>query len=156
MITEIETDGIQRAMVLLEEAQNARAAIQENIDTVQQELQGVEANLGAAREELRSEEAKIAISGLHMPDDPSPVEARIALLERHRRILRVRREIFEQQDLAPAEEQVRAAKEAVRKEWRLVGLQQTESIRMRYREAAARSEERRVGKECRSRWSPYH
>jgi hypothetical protein len=137
MITEIETDGIQRAMVLLEEAQNARAAIQENIDTVQQELQGVEANLGAAREELRSEEAKIAISGLHMPDDPSPVEARIALLERHRRILRVRREIFEQQDLAPAEEQVRAAKEAVRKEWRLVGLQQTESIRMRYREAAA-------------------
>ena len=23
-------------------------------------------------------------------------------------------------------------------------------------EAAARSEERRVGKECRSRWSPYH
>src|SRR2546429_7384891 len=28
----------------------------------------------------------------------------------------------------------------------------------RYREAlaAARSEERRVGKECRSRWSPYH
>src|SRR3712207_7641595 len=25
-----------------------------------------------------------------------------------------------------------------------------------YRERAARSEERRVGKECRSRWSPYH
>src|SRR3712207_8665337 len=24
------------------------------------------------------------------------------------------------------------------------------------REAASRSEERRVGKECRSRWSPYH
>ena len=24
------------------------------------------------------------------------------------------------------------------------------------RQAAARSEERRVGKECRSRWSPYH
>ena len=24
------------------------------------------------------------------------------------------------------------------------------------RERAARSEERRVGKECRSRWSPYH
>ena len=23
-------------------------------------------------------------------------------------------------------------------------------------EAASRSEERRVGKECRSRWSPYH
>src|SRR5215470_19592014 len=26
----------------------------------------------------------------------------------------------------------------------------------RCREACARSEERRVGKECRSRWSPYH
>src|SRR2546422_6346112 len=25
-----------------------------------------------------------------------------------------------------------------------------------WREMAARSEERRVGKECRSRWSPYH
>ena len=25
-----------------------------------------------------------------------------------------------------------------------------------YEEAALRSEERRVGKECRSRWSPYH
>ena len=25
-----------------------------------------------------------------------------------------------------------------------------------YRQTAARSEERRVGKECRSRWSPYH
>ena len=25
-----------------------------------------------------------------------------------------------------------------------------------YRYAATRSEERRVGKECRSRWSPYH
>ena len=26
----------------------------------------------------------------------------------------------------------------------------------RYRHAIVRSEERRVGKECRSRWSPYH
>src|SRR3712207_7377066 len=26
----------------------------------------------------------------------------------------------------------------------------------RWRQAEARSEERRVGKECRSRWSPYH
>ena len=25
-----------------------------------------------------------------------------------------------------------------------------------YREVVSRSEERRVGKECRSRWSPYH
>src|SRR3989449_7711872 len=30
----------------------------------------------------------------------------------------------------------------------------TEELRARQR--AARSEERRVGKECRSRWSPYH
>ena len=30
--------------------------------------------------------------------------------------------------------------------------------RMKYKKvlAAVRSEERRVGKECRSRWSPYH
>ena len=26
----------------------------------------------------------------------------------------------------------------------------------KYQSAAIRSEERRVGKECRSRWSPYH
>src|SRR3989440_10559552 len=31
-----------------------------------------------------------------------------------------------------------------------------EGPRMRLRDAGARSEERRVGKECRSRWSPYH
>ena len=29
-------------------------------------------------------------------------------------------------------------------------------LRDRRRKRAARSEERRVGKECRSRWSPYH
>ena len=28
--------------------------------------------------------------------------------------------------------------------------------RLAYRLTAERSEERRVGKECRSRWSPYH
>ena len=32
----------------------------------------------------------------------------------------------------------------------------TLSIADRYKEHIARSEERRVGKECRSRWSPYH
>ena len=31
-----------------------------------------------------------------------------------------------------------------------------ESITGRARAAGLRSEERRVGKECRSRWSPYH
>ena len=29
-------------------------------------------------------------------------------------------------------------------------------IKVHIKEAAPRSEERRVGKECRSRWSPYH
>jgi len=32
----------------------------------------------------------------------------------------------------------------------------TESVSGRFELAATRSEERRVGKECRSRWSPYH
>ena len=31
-----------------------------------------------------------------------------------------------------------------------------ETLRKEIRTAKARSEERRVGKECRSRWSPYH
>ena len=35
-------------------------------------------------------------------------------------------------------------------------LLQTETAQKLYHEHAARSEERRVGKECRSRWSPYH
>ena len=36
-------------------------------------------------------------------------------------------------------------------------LLQTETAQKLYHEhAAKRSEERRVGKECRSRWSPYH
>ena len=93
--------------------------------------------MGAAREELRNEEAKIAASGSHMPDEPSPVEGRIALLTRHQRILTTRRGLIEQQELKPADDQVRAAKEAIRRGWRLVGLQQTEDIRTRYREAAA-------------------
>ena len=32
----------------------------------------------------------------------------------------------------------------------------TESVEIFLARAVARSEERRVGKECRSRWSPYH
>src|SRR5256885_10307078 len=36
------------------------------------------------------------------------------------------------------------------------GFDATAKIRNRIRTSAARSEERRVGKECRSRWSPYH
>ena len=42
-----------------------------------------------------------------------------------------------------------------------VGLEKEEAMnrarwRVRVGEIAVRSEERRVGKECRSRWSPYH
>ena len=32
----------------------------------------------------------------------------------------------------------------------------TEQLKWRHQQTPARSEERRVGKECRSRWSPYH
>ena len=42
-------------------------------------------------------------------------------------------------------------------EWFEIG--RTEFCRKKgipYKEIEARSEERRVGKECRSRWSPYH
>ena len=35
-------------------------------------------------------------------------------------------------------------------------LKRQDKIRLYYETAADRSEERRVGKECRSRWSPYH
>ena len=39
----------------------------------------------------------------------------------------------------------------------LVGIDLTEDmLRQGLRNVRARSEERRVGKECRSRWSPYH
>jgi hypothetical protein len=137
MITEINADGLRNAMALLGDAQKARTVVQEKIDAVKRELGDVEARLGAAREELRNEEAKIAASGSHMPDEPSPVEGRIALLTRHQRILTTRRGLIEQQELKPADDQVRAAKEAIRRGWRLVGLQQTEDIRTRYREAAA-------------------
>ena len=37
-----------------------------------------------------------------------------------------------------------------------VGLYLLDSTVFNQREALTRSEERRVGKECRSRWSPYH
>ena len=35
-------------------------------------------------------------------------------------------------------------------------LERLKERRREYEEQSARSEERRVGKECRSRWSPYH
>src|SRR2546426_9196882 len=39
---------------------------------------------------------------------------------------------------------------------RLVGIVSDRDIRLVLPSPATRSEERRVGKECRSRWSPYH
>ena len=43
--------------------------------------------------------------------------------------------------------------EAIGKEWMLVTAGTKEKFNTM---TASRSEERRVGKECRSRWSPYH
>ena|SRR2546422_5651046 len=37
-----------------------------------------------------------------------------------------------------------------------VGTESSETVRAGDRQTKGRSEERRVGKECRSRWSPYH
>src|SRR2546422_10663146 len=48
---------------------------------------------------------------------------------------------------------VDAAKEAYNR-WRLIPAPKRAEIL--FRAAEMRSEERRVGKECRSRWSPYH
>jgi hypothetical protein len=137
VITEIKTDGIEAAMAVLEGARNARAAVREKIGAVDAELRVLDTDLGSAREELRKEETRIAISGSPLPNEPFPVEARIASIERHQRILRTRRGIFEQQELQPAEEQVRAAAAEVQNAWRLLGMQQTERLRAVYREAAS-------------------
>ena len=40
--------------------------------------------------------------------------------------------------------------------WIPVKCTKTEEDFYKYKNALCRSEERRVGKECRSRWSPYH
>ena len=40
--------------------------------------------------------------------------------------------------------------------WRLGGKKEYKEATVRYKGDRSRSEERRVGKECRSRWSPYH
>ena len=47
-------------------------------------------------------------------------------------------------------------KEKASKELAAHGLSISSFIRMTLSSVANRSEERRVGKECRSRWSPYH
>ena len=46
--------------------------------------------------------------------------------------------------------------EAIKKELLEKGFTYNESSKLWYYEYSDRSEERRVGKECRSRWSPYH
>ena len=45
---------------------------------------------------------------------------------------------------------------AIRKRAGEAGLRVSEYVRQAVVSAEVRSEERRVGKECRSRWSPYH
>src|SRR2546428_1299229 len=46
--------------------------------------------------------------------------------------------------------------ELSRRRYRLCVLSNTDPIHVAHMESNFRSEERRVGKECRSRWSPYH
>ena len=41
-------------------------------------------------------------------------------------------------------------------EWNLILVDRNHYIPNNYQVELTRSEERRVGKECRSRWSPYH
>jgi hypothetical protein len=135
-VTKDDTDGIERAIALWGKARETRAAAQQKINAVQQEMKALDTDLGAARETLRGEENSIAASGARMPDQPFPIEEKIARLERHRRILRARCEIFELQDLKPAEDRLRAAGETVRSEWRLLALRKMAEIRARYREAA--------------------
>src|SRR2546422_7340256 len=57
--------------------------------------------------------------------------------------------LHERAPLAPAASSVRSALSALGRSVRL-------TARARSKTRATRSEERRVGKECRSRWSPYH
>ena len=49
----------------------------------------------------------------------------------------------------------KAIKDQAEKIFNELGLNMTTAVNMFLR-TAIRSEERRVGKECRSRWSPYH
>lgn len=136
MIANINTDDLQRAIELWKDAHDARAAAQQKIDAVKQEMRALDTQLGAAQEELRKEEIKIAASGAKLPDQPFPIEAEIGRLGRHRRIVAARCEIFESQDLKPAEERIRTAGAAVRNEWRLLALRQTAENRECYRKAA--------------------
>src|SRR5256885_12659677 len=58
----------------------------------------------------------------------------------------------------PISHRVRIAAQAgfLRSAWRAVGRSGSQTREEKLRVARRRSEERRVGKECRSRWSPYH
>src|SRR2546430_6180996 len=63
-------------------------------------------------------------------------------------------------DQVPTDQVARYAGEDADVAWRLTGILEAElveqKLRKLYDEVEVRSEERRVGKECRSRWSPYH
>jgi hypothetical protein len=133
---QIKADGIRRALAILKEAQRVHAAVGLKIDAVDSDLHHIETELAVAREELKREEEAFAMSGSRVPDELSPVERRIPRIEKKQRIIRTRRGIYEQ-ELKAAEASMGAAGEAVKKEWRMVGLQCVESLRTRYRAAAA-------------------
>ena len=48
------------------------------------------------------------------------------------------------------------AKSDLKKKVKAIAVPVTKDEKKKALESAIRSEERRVGKECRSRWSPYH
>ena len=94
----------------------------------------------------------IGMEGLPAETDPAVVgEAmsgwryRLAVVQHYRSVYRVAQALL--RDAAEAED---VTQETFVRYWqRGAGIE-------RPREWAERSEERRVGKECRSRWSPYH
>ena len=63
----------------------------------------------------------------------------------------IKRKITEAQGLTPTEQQLGIAALAIGEDIRGLSIKEFAA-----RTNVSRSEERRVGKECRSRWSPYH
>ena len=54
------------------------------------------------------------------------------------------------------EQALKTSEQALRDDPAVPGGQRARALALEVLERPARSEERRVGKECRSRWSPYH
>src|SRR5260370_31318004 len=100
------------------------------------ELQVETLRLSQLAEQARARNAQISA-------DLAEVEAQLSDIEERRVAAEAR---FEELDMQLADSQERHAQ---------LGDKVLESER-RLNESRERSEERRVGKECRSRWSPYH